>query len=142
MVYYLFDKEIRDPYPYELIKACCELVINTRKISSSRYEAIRSMLLYHLQEMPDGYLPLNREYKPLGIPYYGKHVKYEDFPFLLIPKNEVRIGGTLKAEGYFFDDGCFPDNREDKLAYIRGILLTFPRLYESFDKINESNWKA
>lgn len=137
----LFDQGKRDIYPLELIKCGMELVWNTKSIRVDHYESIRPMLLYFMQEMPNGWLPLNREYKPLGVPYYGKQVEYEDYPFLIIPKEMFDITKTVQDRGFLFCDVSFPGIIDHKRAYFISILLAIPKLQESFDFKEEMHWK-
>lgn len=131
MKQYLFDIEKRSSYPLELIKSGMELIWNTRTIKAERYDPVRSFLLYFFQEMPNGYLPLNREYKPLGVPYYGKYVKYEDFPFLIIPKEILNTNEFYDPKGFMFDDLTFPRDLKTKKKYLIGILNCIPELKNS-----------
>lgn len=84
------------------------------------YDASRSMVLYTLESFEDGYLPLNREYKPLGISRYMDYVKYEDFGFLKIPKEYLDLS-VLNDNLYTFNDCSYPGNAKNKKKY-KGVI--------------------
>lgn len=132
------DSDIRFSYPIELIRTGIIYLYNTRQIKMSKcggyylYEPYRAFTLYCLQKTPTGYMPLNREYKPLGISFYKPWSKYEEFPFLLIPENNVRIEGLKEVNGnfYIYDDCTFPDCRKNKDLYVENVMHAIPELQQ------------
>ena len=127
-------KEKRLIYPLELIATGLHFLFKTRHITKRDYDPMRSLIVYCLMETPEGYLPLNREYKPIGLSNYSPWVKYDQYPFLLIPKNKANVqaldnnGGGLHH--FFFDDGTFPDSKKFKLKYQSVVMETFPEIRE------------
>lgn len=126
-------------YPLELIKTGISFLFNTRFSrrgfdydKEKMYEPIRSMIVYTLRETHQGYLPLNREYKPIGISYYDNYVCYESYEFLLIPKQKVKIENIPEYKPgnqiYFFDDATFPKEKKTKERYLKVIKEAFPDL--------------
>ena len=77
------------------------------------------------------WLPLNRYYKPLGMPM-DEHVDYKDFSFMYIPGSEINFD-VLWDNGDALVDGCFytysdynaPIDRKDNARYISIIKLSF-----------------
>lgn len=72
----------------------------------------------------EDYLPVNRFYKPLGMPR-GHHYKYEDFDFLFLKKEEIDItplwdnGKNFGHEAfYFYSDACTPHVDFQRYIYI------------------------
>jgi len=75
-------------------------------LNSFTYEEMRRDLLYviHKTEIPDTYILLNREYKPLG--FGTSWVRYEDFPNLHVyltvadlAKLKTKLGASLYLFG-------------------------------------------
>lgn len=73
----------RKPYPIELI----ETGINI--LNGSGKDLAQPFLVYCLHPMNGKFLPLNRDYKPLGLMDCNKWAKYELYDFLLIDKELV-----------------------------------------------------
>lgn len=109
----------REIYPIELIRTGILFldILSIRAIGGYYpYDASRAMILYNLIPFEDGYLPLNREYKPLGISRYMDYVKYEDFGFLKIPKEYLDL--SVLRDGLFtFNDGYYPGIAKNKKTY-------------------------
>ncbi len=119
-------QEKRDIYPIELIKTGIEFLLKTKNINKISYEPIRALVVYNLLEMDEGFLPINREYKPLGLSGYSTWAEYKDYPFLLIPKDRVDLNflkkdGVLTESFYFFQDDTYPANAKNKKEYILKI---------------------
>ncbi|CAB4222470.1 hypothetical protein UFOVP1655_109 [uncultured Caudovirales phage] len=68
------------------------------------------------------YLPLNRDYLPLGYStFHTEPVDYEDYSHMAINKNDFNL-----IDEYFYDDGCKPwDNIKNFKAYKQIITKTF-----------------
>lgn len=131
--------ESRDIYPIELIKTGCSIVKNMTLLGPEkgfyRYDTQRAMILYTFRKIDGKFLPLNREYKPLGLLFYGGKVDYRDFPFLLIPKERINFDEMPKKissfnhetgleHAYMFDDGCYPRGKSKK-TYLEAIERVF-----------------
>lgn len=65
-------------------------------------EYIRNMLPYCIQAFNNGYILLNREYKPLGVWGYSDRVNYEDYSYAMITDN--------RGVEYFYGDITNPNN--------------------------------
>lgn len=65
-------------------------------------EYIRNMLPYCIQAFNDGYILLNREYKPLGVWGYDDMVDYKDYNYATITDN--------RGVKYFYGDATNPNN--------------------------------
>ena len=119
--------ENRDFLAIELIKTRLELLKHTK--SSTLYlrtkEPIRAMLVYCIQRFEDKWLPLNREYKPIGLCNYSDWVTYEKYDMLMIPKDRIdekKLSDLYEShhENYFylFNDTTYPCNKKLKDQYI------------------------
>ena len=130
---------VRDIYPIELIKTGCSIVKNTTHTGNGhgfyRYDIQRAMILYTFCHIDGKFLPLNREYKPIGLMFYGPKVDYRDFPFLLIPKDRINFDEMPKKNkafntenglehAYMFDDGSYPSGKYKK-TYLEAIERVF-----------------
>lgn len=124
-------------YSLELIKTGVEFLFKTKTNKADRTfpEPIRSMIVYSLHEIDGHWLPVNRDYKPLGISHYSEYVKYEDYPYLFLKKDQVRLGAELwehpqlSPKMYFlFQDHTFPESKKLKDRYLNVLLETFPEL--------------
>jgi hypothetical protein len=68
--------------------------------SRSRKRLVRQLLPYCVVETPEGYLLLNRNYKPLGWPIEGQsRVDYTDYQFASLRVTPV----VYDPPGYIFD---------------------------------------
>lgn len=118
------DDAKRDIYAIELLKTGILLLDITTirpKQGFYPYNACRSMILYQLLKVDENnYLPLNRDYKPLGISRYLPWVKYDDYAFLYIPASRVDIK-SLNESLFTFDDSTFPENPRNKKRYKKVI---------------------
>lgn len=118
-----------DIYPIELIRTGARIILGTTSKKDQR-DPLRAMIVYQLVDIEDSYLPLGRDYKPLGLSGYNDWVSYRDFSFMLIPKDRVNID-CLRADGvftpgfYFFDDSTYPHDKKHKLAYCDKIEKVF-----------------
>lgn len=65
-------------------------------------EFVRNMLPYCVQKQGEGFILLNREYKPLGTWGYSDCIDYNDYPALLISSN--------RGVEYFYGDSTNPNN--------------------------------
>lgn len=88
---------------------------------------LRSLIVYCIQDMGNGkWIPLNRDYKPLGLIDCG-FVKYEDYPHLFLNQQEIDFtnlwdnGCSFGRHGWFtYSDGSSP---RDFNLYQRYICL-------------------
>ncbi len=87
------------------------------------YNPIRSMILYTFERVDGGILPINREYKPLGVSFYSPCASYKEYNFLVIP-NEYIDFSVLGGKNYLFNDGSFPGEAKTKERY-RNIINKF-----------------
>jgi hypothetical protein len=93
------SEEKRDTYIKELIKTGLVLLRDTYTYSRYRNKGYlagneflwRSLLPYTFHMIGDSLLPLNRDYKPLGLIGYSKWAEYGDYDFLLIPLKEMNF---------------------------------------------------
>lgn len=110
----------RKSYPVEVIKTGLEFLYKTKTIKSENQEPIRSLLVYQIIEIKGRFLPLNREYKPIGLFGYNEWVNYENYDFLLIDNVDIKY---LKEEGclthgyFLFDDSTYPRTKKLKDRY-------------------------
>src|SRR5271166_1696926 len=119
----MINKKTRDLYSLELIRTGIFLlrVVSVRPIRGYYpYDALRALLFYTYEEAGEHILPLNREYKPLGLSGYGITAKYDEYPFLYIPKNIVNFD-ALEKKKYLFHDGTYPSNAKSKKIYISQV---------------------
>lgn len=107
----------RQIYPIELILTGCSLLLGAQKgrnygfESHYAYDARRLCILYCLQKIEDGiWIPLSREYKPLGLNTRRDWVDYKSYPFLFIKEDE---GQKCMVKKYWFELGTprFDENR-------------------------------
>ena len=118
-------------YPLKLIQTPIECNISPKK-SILLSDLMRSMMLYCLCDMGnDQFLPLNRDYKPLGM-VKSDFVKYEEYPFLFIPKDMIDFtlfwdnGISFGRHGYFtFADSTYPQDTKLFQRYRTIILGAF-----------------
>ena len=125
----------RDIYPLELIKTSLYVVkfLNQKKVNHRIHEPIRSLIVYLIEKQGDMWLPLNRDYKPIGLHGYTDHAKYEDYPFLLIPEERINFNEFYYEQKnlngnrayYTFDDSTYPDNAKNKNKYIDVVQKVF-----------------
>lgn len=123
----MINNDDRDIYPIELIKTGVYLLktVHSRPIKGIYpYQAIRALLLYTFETLDDGFLPLNREYKPLGLSFWDSWVDYKQFSFLKIPK-EMLDFSNLEKRSYLFHDGTFPSDSKAKKKYIEQLTSLF-----------------
>jgi len=79
----------------------------------------RVMLPYQILNMGNGYyLPLNREYKPLGI---GKDwfIDYSDCQQYYLTESELDLSQVINSGMYLFDDSTAPWGKGSKLKNYR-----------------------
>ena len=63
------------------------------------YDTLRPFLPYYFKKIDNGFLPLNRDYKPLGM-VRGRFVTYDDFDYLTIPTDEISTEISNSEWGY------------------------------------------
>lgn len=130
-------KEKRFIYPIEIILTGYHFLYNSNsRLGNDTYCPKRSMLLYAVQPEGDFYLPLNRDYKPLGISFYSEYVTYSDYPFLLIPKNMMDVS-SLEAHKhtdimFTFNDATYPDIKKTKTLYRNTLFRIFGMTLDGF----------
>ena len=104
------------------------LRLDTKKIYQS--DAIRYMILYCLKDMGnDLWLPLNRDYKPIGF-IAEKWVDYKDFDYMFIPGKELNFSllWDNNPDFFFFADSTFP---RDKHLVKRYETIIYNSLFNS-----------
>lgn len=136
----LFEKdEKRFPYPIELILTGVHVLFNLNSPKRVSKCPKRSLLLYNLAVINEHYLPLNREYKPLGLSFYDDWARYESYPFLMIPKANANVKfleelNTLGHHFFFFTDITYPDKKNFKLRYTKLLENVFGDHYLGFSR--------
>lgn len=136
-------KDTRLCYSLELVKSGVEFLFTTskKKQLNSRYDSIRSLLVYCIKKNADGtFIILNRDYKPLGISGYMPYIKYEDFQFMHLRPEQVYLTDLethdhTQAEALYwlFNDSTYPDSAKTKKLYLSMLMKTFPEIKESYD---------
>lgn len=122
-------------YSLDMIHGALELLFTER----NSFHALRPYLPYLIQPVEDFWLPINRDYKPLGVRSHTTHwVDYKDYRFLAIPEelidlshehcNKERNTKYAMADGaiFFFSDRTTPILKKEKQRYgqlIREILF-------------------
>jgi hypothetical protein len=101
------------------------------------FDPRRSMIVYYLQEMGDYYLPVGRDYKPLGLYGYNDWATYDKYSFLFIPKDRITIEAIPFYPNLFlFDDATYPQGKNIQ-KYLKNIETVFsikldPRPWEDY----------
>jgi len=104
----------RDAYPKEIMK--CFFNYSRFVSSPARREAflsaIKSFMPYCLRKMGENeFLPLNRDYKPIGC-INGVWTKYEDYEFLFLDRDELDLSVLWEQGGgsayFLYSDSCNP----------------------------------
>lgn len=124
--------EKRDIYPFELIKTGIKILETTRFRKGQIFHPSRPFVVYQLIEVAfgSGYLPLNRDYKPLGLDEYNNWADYDAYPFLVIPKDKVNLSeleftGHFTPGHFFFNDGTTPREKKSVDRYIKMVKEAF-----------------
>lgn len=119
-------------YSIELIKTGRDILLSQRPDKEWNFDPIQSLLVYCLVPIQDGYLPINRDYKPLGISRYFPWAEYEQYPFLVIPKEKVNVAHCEKQNStfYLFTDLTYPHDKKKKDRYVEMLKKTFTDLNE------------
>lgn len=102
-------------YSKQLIKNIFDITSYTKVRKEVFISTMRPFIPYCLHKIDENtFLPLNRDYKPIGMPP-GKHYKYEDYKFLFLEKDEINLnilwdnGFSFGGYGYFlYSDACTP----------------------------------
>jgi hypothetical protein len=124
------NKKCRNKYPLELIITGINFLKNSQMKSNYKTNPYRSLVVYTLEKINNKWLPLNREYKPIGLSGYGSWAKYEDYRFLMFDLNEVYLSSMKnnldeRDNFYFFKDGGFPKGKENIDNYIKKVEEVF-----------------
>lgn len=78
-------------------------------------------LPYCLQEIEGCYLPLNRNYKPLGLPVGSTFVDYSNYKFLSIPKVLITTDHLIEGK-WFWEDTTSPRvTGKRKMDYLNNL---------------------
>ena len=126
-----FAMRKRDIYPIELIHSSLgDGSVPSKSVLYS--EQMRSLMIYCLMDMGDGnYLPLNRDYKPLGLER-GEYADYKDYKFLFIPKDRINFkllwdnGVSFGSNShYFYSDYTYPSDKKTFLRYMTIVSSAF-----------------
>jgi hypothetical protein len=118
----------------------CETPVRKRTF----VDTMRPFIPYCLHKInEDNYLPLNRDYKPLGMPR-GTHYDYEKFHFLFLKPSEINLdilwdnGFGFGGYGYYFySDSCTPCSNFSRYIEILNISI----FLEKSDKKFQHFWK-
>ncbi len=123
------------PYPLELISTGVEILTDAKAKKNSFTDPLRYLLCYCLKPTKNGYLVLNRDYKPLGLTKNGINssgwADYDIYPFLCYPEEKLDLSPLEKVNGlggtayYFFSDSTYPRNPKLIDRYIRLIEEVF-----------------
>lgn len=104
--------EINLPYSMEIIKSSCYYLSACRTSQQSRI--LRPFLVYCFKKINEKILPLNRDYKPIGL-ISGRYVKYEEYEFLMLQESSIKDFNKISNEqgysglDYFtWSDDCSP----------------------------------
>jgi hypothetical protein len=101
------------------------------------YYALRSFLPYLIRKEGEVWIPLNRDYKPIGI-LNAAWVDYGKYSFIGIPDRLVkRPEISLKRNSfytddgylYFFNDSVTPYTTKNRAAYVKRIKEAFLDAY-------------
>lgn len=106
-------------YAVELIKTGSMLVRDVVLRKTDLYDTCRYITCYCLIKTKHGYLPLNRDYVPLGF-HDKEYHDYDNYPFLCIPEDLIDFSlFDQKSENrfYFFTDKTHPRNKLLKHRY-------------------------
>lgn len=133
-------------YPISLIEAAtCSL--GACKTQDARH-SLRPFLPYCIKRLDGAVIPLNRDYKPIGI-ITKEYLEYESCGFLMIPLELVHLDFNdhntptqphpekrWNEEGYFWfwSDANAPYWKKNAFAYIRQVHKVF--------RINLGYWNA
>ena len=129
----------RQRYVQELIRtALQDLSIIRSRVKREHEDRFRTLLPYTFHRKNNLLLPLNRDYKPLGLMHFSSFVDYEKYEFLTIPMSELNFDDEeiIKANErndrwmtfrfYFFNDITVPwETMKDKKKYIHHVKRVF-----------------
>ena len=122
-------------YPIELLLTGVRVLCDSRKTNTALFSPERNLLLYTFQKVSENYLPLGRDYKPLGM-QDGPWVDYKDYPFLEIPPkflNEEFVKERSRNHNYYsFNDGSYPKVKKQKIEYVKILIHLFAEKNEMF----------
>src|SRR5271165_1708580 len=110
----------RMSYPLELIKTGILFLRNAnlrRGVYELSQDPFRSLVVYCLQDMGNGkWLPLNRDYKPIGLNGEGNWAKYEDYSYLFIDGKDIDFDILWDNQPNFFtySDGSSLSDKKRK----------------------------
>lgn len=91
-----------------------------------RYLTLRQFLPYCIYKFGTNWLPLNRDYKPLGI-LNEDWVKYEDYDYLFIPEDYIDASSEKLEKDllhpstpavWLFTDSTVPFDKKNKIKYL------------------------
>ena len=127
-------------FSFDLIKTGCLILMNLKLI---KYLGItdprRIMVVYNLRKINGKYLPLNRNYQPIGV-CTKSYVIYEDYPNLLLDKKDINFKPIKDSQDgeYMFDDLTSPfyETYKDKRNITRYLDLC-----EKMFRINLGDYK-
>jgi hypothetical protein len=125
------DKRMK--YPLELIKTGVLFLHNARLKRNVQEDPFRSMVGYCLQYMQNGkWLPLNRDYKPIGLSADKGWAKYEDYSYLFIDGKDINFNILWDNQPNFFtySDGSSPRDAKGIQRYSRIIKTAFLDHYD------------
>ena len=110
-----------------------------RKFSEKDYIVMKMFeqqpIIYCLVKVDKGYLPLNRDYKPIG--FVGGWANYDEFPFLTILEGFIDL--TIFDEDHVVGDKLFlytdkttPYREKNIKGYIHRVLTAFKKNEEFY----------
>jgi len=143
-------------YAKQMIKTTLERYLPTSKVRSEVYcNTMRPFHPYCLIKMnEEEYLPLNRDYKPLGL-NSGDIYEYGNYPFLYIKKEELNLNvlwdnGDASRSGVWFlfsDSTCPHDNLQRYVQILRIVFFgskehyDFKELWGHKKRLNYEGWE-
>lgn len=133
------DRKTIDCYSKQLIKNCFDYTSNTKVRKETFITTMRPFMPYCLHKINDDtFLPLNRDYKPLGMPA-GHHYIYESYDFLFLKKHEINLdilwdnGYGFGGYGYFFySDSCTPYESFNRYLEILQVSIFLEKTRKKF----------
>jgi len=119
------EKQKLNTYPLELIATGLTILLTKKTLNVYFNEFLRySLLPYGLTTIGDHYLPLNRNYKPIG-QLTCDWADYDKFPHLLLPIDNLDVEGL--NDTYFYNDSNCLRTKGDIQIYKEKVFKCFAK---------------